>query len=136
MTRTSAPAGTAPGRGVGAGTFTRRSSADLQTSRSDQGAKWVRRGAALAAPDVQLEVAERAVVLGERKVALCSGAVTAAARRPHQDDVAALEHVLAAVVDRAAVDLHVAQPAVVAAGEARCGELRTLGHEGRDDRRV
>src|SRR5881628_2305236 len=90
-------------------------------------------GVALAPPDVQLDVAERAVALGERKGAQCSGAVAAAARRPYQDDVAPLEHVLATVIDRAAVDLHVAQSAVVAACKARCAELGAFGHEGRDD---
>jgi len=63
-------------------------------------------------------------------------AVAAAARCPHQDDVAAVENVLAAVVDRDAVDLHVTEPPVVAAREARRPKLRALGHERRDDRRV
>src|SRR5207249_1898448 len=60
--------------------------------------------------------------------------VAADARRSDQHDVAALEHVLAAVVDRDAVDLHVAQAAVDAAGEPGRRELRALGHERGDDR--
>src|SRR5206468_5812357 len=81
-------------------------------------------------------VAERPIALGHGRIALRRRAVAAAARRAHQNDVAALEHVLPAVVDRDAVDLYVAEPAVLAAREAGRLELRALGHERREDRRV
>src|SRR5207245_1157647 len=83
-----------------------------------------------------LRIAESAVALGERGFALRGRAVTAGARRAHQHDVTALEDVLAAVVDRDPVDLDVAEPAVATAREARRRELRALGHERGDDRRV
>src|SRR3990172_2749511 len=52
-------------------------------------------------------VAQLAVAPGELRVALRRGAVAAAARRAHEDLVAAGEDVLAAVVDGAAVQTHV-----------------------------
>src|SRR6185436_2245083 len=81
-------------------------------------------------------VAERSIALGHGRITLGRRAVAAAARRAHQDDVTALEHVLLAVVDRDAIDLHVAEPAGLAAGEAGRLELRALGHERGEDRRV
>src|SRR5262245_58338417 len=81
-------------------------------------------------------VAERAIALGHGRIALRRRAVAAAARRTHQDDVTAIEHVLPAVVDRDTVDLHVAEPAMLAAREAGRLELRALGHERREDRRI
>src|SRR5262249_40405068 len=81
-------------------------------------------------------VAERSISLSHGRIALRRRAVAAAARRAHQDDIAALEHVLLAVVDRDAVDLHVAEPTGLAAREAGRLELRPLGHERREDRRV
>src|SRR4029450_6226214 len=85
---------------------------------------------------VRLDVAEPAVTLGQSGVALCGRTMAAGARRPYEHDVAALEHVLAPIIDRDAVDLHIAEPAVGAAGESRRGELRALGHERGHDRRV
>src|SRR5262245_30941361 len=87
-------------------------------------------------PDAPLSIAERATALGRGRIALCDWTIPATAWRPHQHDVAALEHVLAAIVDRDAVDLHVAEPAVLAARETGRRELRALGHERGDDRCV
>src|SRR5262245_37109547 len=82
---------------------------------------------------LRLSIAERAIALGRCRIASRHRPVAATARRAHQHDVAALEHVLAAVVDRDAVDLHVTEAAVAAARESWRGELRALGHERGDD---
>src|SRR5207253_6945235 len=115
----------------------------LTVTGADPGVRGKRTRAATRSRDVRARecswftrIAESAVAPGERGFTLRGRAVTAGARRAHQHDVTALEDVPAAVVDRDPVDLDVAEPAVATAREARRRELRALGHERGDDRRV
>src|SRR5437773_10266535 len=80
------------------------------------------------------DVAQRAIPRDERFVAPGARAVATAARRAHEHAVAALQHVLLAIVDARAVDADVAEAAGRAAGEAGGGELRALGHDAQHDR--
>jgi len=79
-------------------------------------------------------VAERGVALAQRPIARAGGAVAPAAGRADEHAVAPREDVLLAVVDAAAVDLDVAAPAGAAAGQARRGKRRPLGHDAQHDR--
>src|SRR5262249_50719038 len=80
------------------------------------------------------DVPERAITRGEVAAAPAARAVAATARRAHEHTIAALEHVLLAIVDAPAVDAAVAQPARCAAGEAGRGKFRALGHNAQHDR--
>src|SRR5262245_35329568 len=79
-------------------------------------------------------ITERAVPLGEPGIALGRETVPAAPRSADEDAIAGGEDVLAAVVDAAAVDAHVAEAAGATAREPRRGELRALRHEAHRDR--
>src|SRR5262249_36073364 len=85
---------------------------------------------ALASP----HVSHRAISRDVLRLALRGGPAAAPAWRADQDLVSLREHVLAAVVDAAAIEVHIARAAVSAAGEARGGKARALGHEAHDDR--
>src|SRR5258708_4685977 len=87
------------------------------------------RASCFPAPDVP----QRPIARDECAIPLATRAVAAAARRAHEHAVAALQHVLLAVVDAGAVDADVAQAAGGAAGEAGGGELRALGHDAEHD---
>src|SRR4030095_9355088 len=74
-----------------------------------------------------MDVSKPPVALPQIARALPGRAIAPAARRAHQHAVAALEHVLAPVVDRLAVDLHGAEAARAHAREPRRGGARALG---------
>src|SRR5215831_2378018 len=78
-------------------------------------------------------VAELPVARTPGAVARASGAVAAAPWRAHEDAVATLQHVLAAMVDLLAVDAHVAQATRGACREAGGGETRPLRHKAHHD---
>src|SRR5262249_3460532 len=80
-------------------------------------------------PRAPVVVAELAIAEAKCVVAGAGGAVAAAARRAHEDAIAALQHVLAAMIDLLVVDAHVAQAARGAAREAGGGAARPLRQE-------
>src|SRR5438105_9504856 len=80
------------------------------------------------------DVAPLAVARAELRIPLLRASVAAAARRADQHAVALLQDVLLPMIDRFAVELHVAEPPVGAARETRRGVHRPLRHEARDDR--